>query len=102
MRRPLISLFVSIAFFILAGMFVSPLTRPSHRVVIGPEGRTVHPKTEEEIRADRVKVLRANGPAHVCFTVGALSFGWTLFLVSYGIVTVIRTRRPPSVPEETA
>ena len=99
MRRPLISLFVAIVFFVLGGSLVSPLTPSSKRVVIGPEGRTMQPKTDAEVRADKLRVWRVNWPAYACFAAGTASFGWTLFLVSYGIVAVIKRKRQPDVPE---
>jgi len=102
MRRPLISLFVAIVFFVLGGSLVSPLTPPSKRVVIGPEGRTMRPRTDAEARADSLRVWRVNWPAYACFAAGIVSFSWTLFLVSYGIVAVIRTKRQPDLPENTA
>jgi hypothetical protein len=61
MRRPLISLFVAIGFFLLGGMLISPVTPPGWRVVVGPNGERVkRPRTDAEAREDNLRVLRVN------------------------------------------
>jgi hypothetical protein len=94
MRSPLLSLFAAIGFFLLGGLLVSPLTPPGKRVVVGPNGeRIMRARTQAEIRADNWRVFRVNAPAYACFTTGALSFGWTLCLIGWGVVTIIRASR---------
>lgn len=87
MRYPSTMLIAAVVFFVLGGALVVPWTPPSRRATIGPEGRTMRPRTEAETRADRLKDLRLNWPAYGCFAVGTFSLGW------FGVAAFTRGRR---------
>ncbi len=87
MRHPLISLLVAIGFFLLGGMLMAPFT--PGRVDRGPDGRGTQGHWTER----RFAELRVNWAAYLCIAGAAVSFGWTVYLVSAGIVSIVRTRR---------
>jgi len=93
MRHPLKSLLVAIALLLLGSMFLSPVTPSRMRVSIGPSGeRRMRQKTDAEMKQAQLQVLRINLPAYVCFTGAGVSFGWTLFLVAWGTVNLVRLK----------
>jgi hypothetical protein len=87
MKRPIISLLVAIGLFLLGSMSLAPFT-PSKKQVAA-DGTI----TERTDRQRRLAELRVNWFAYLCFVGGAASFAWTVYLVSAGIVCIVRTRR---------
>ena len=87
MRRPLISLLVAIGLFFLGSISLAPFT-PSKKH-IAADG-TITQRAESE---RRLAELRVNWFAYLSFAGGAASFAWTVYLVSAGIVYMIRARR---------
>lgn len=92
MRRPLISFLVAIGLFVLGSMLLAPFTPSKTRVAA--DG-TITQRTANE---RRLAELRVNGFAYACFVGGVGSFAWTLYLVSAGIVCILRTRRDDNAP----
>jgi len=88
MRHPLISLIVALVLLFLGACFMVPVTA-SKMAVNSPVPRM---KTDAEYRAAKWHVFKINAPAYVCFGAAAVAFGWTVFLVSYGVVTAVRDR----------
>jgi len=98
MRHPLLSLLAAIAFFFLGGMLMAPFTPAGWRVAVGSNGELVkRPRTSAEAREDNLRVLRVNAPAYICFALSAVSFAWTLFLISSGAVSIIRAKGQQNV-----
>jgi len=93
MKRPIISLLVAIGLFILGSMSLAPFT-PSKKQVAAD--RTITQRTESE---RRLAELHVNWFAYLCFAGGAASFAWTVFLVSAGIVCIIRARHHDNAAE---
>ncbi len=72
---------------------MAPVTFPRKKMVIGPGGEGVLvQKTDAELRKDRFRELRINGPAYACFAAATVSFGWTLILVAWGAWSFVRLR----------
>jgi len=68
--------------------------------VIGPDGRIERrPDGRLKLVVDPYQGLRANWPAYLCLIGSAASFGWTLFLVGYGIVVVVRQKTQSAAPD---
>ena len=86
MKRPLISLLVAIGLLLLGGLSLAPYTPTKKH--IAADG-TVTVRTEGE---RRMMELRVNWFAYLCFAAGAASFVWTVYLVSAGIVCIVRAR----------
>jgi hypothetical protein len=87
MKRPLHSLLLSIGLLVLASLSLAPYT-PTKRYPL-PDGRIVE-RTEAE---RRIAEWRVNWFAYLCMGGAAVSFAWTLGLVSVGIVQIIRHKR---------
>lgn len=91
MQHPGKSLFVAIALALLGGCLMVPVT--AHKTLVGSDGRVVygadgHPVIVE----DHLRELRVNWPASLCYLGSAVSMSWTLFLVVFGLVTLIQKR----------
>ncbi len=87
MKRPLHSLLLSIGLSLLASLSLAPYT-PAKRHAL-PDGRIV-----ERTEAERsIAEWRVNWFPYVCLGGAAVSFAWTLGLVSIGIAQFIRQRR---------
>jgi fatty acid desaturase len=87
MRRPLISLMVVVGLFVLGGLTVAPYTPTKWRVAA--DGT----RTQRAANERRFAEWRVNWFAYICFAGAAASFTWTLYLVSAGIVSIVRARR---------
>jgi hypothetical protein len=93
MRHPLKSLLAAIVLLLLGSMFLAPVTFPRKKMTIGAAGeRLLREKTAAEIRNDRIRELRINWPAYACFTGAAVSFGWTVVLIAWGTVAIVRSK----------
>jgi hypothetical protein len=92
MRHPLISLIVALVLFVLGACLMAPVTASKKTVTIGPNGPVTRMKTDAEYQAAKWHVFRINLPGYICFGAAAVSFGWTVFLVSYGVITVVRDK----------
>lgn len=91
MQRPLISLLVAIGLAILGAMLIAPVS--AHKTAIGPDGKTLyHPDGRPVMVADHYREFRVNWLGYLCFTGAAISLAWTVFLVGFGIVVLIRQR----------
>jgi hypothetical protein len=100
MRRPIISLFVAIGLALLGVALMSPVS--AHKALIGPNGQIVHRADGQPVMIpDHYRELRVNWPGYLCFAGASLSLAWTLFLVGFGIVALIR-QRPNKRVEPTA
>jgi hypothetical protein len=86
MRHPLKSLLLAIGLFVLGSMSLAPFAPTKKQVA---SDGTVTMRTERELRFAE---LRVNWFAYACFISGAASFVWTLYLVSAGIVCIVRAR----------
>jgi hypothetical protein len=94
MRRPIISLFVAVALLVLGGLLIAPVSGST--AVVGPDGQVVRRADgRPRMVADPFQGLRTNWPAYLCLLAGAVSFAWTLFLVAYGVVVVVRAKTQP-------
>ena len=87
MKRPLISLLVAMGLLVLGSMSLAPFT-PSKKQVAANGMITVRTESDR-----RLAELRVNWFAYACFIGGAVSFAWTVYLVSAGIVCIVRARR---------
>jgi hypothetical protein len=89
MDRPVISLFVAIGLALLGGCLMVPVT--AHKALLGPDGQTVYSADGRPVMVrDHYREFRVNWPSYVCFLGAAISMMWTLFLVVFGVVTLIR------------
>ena len=86
MKRPIISLLLAIGLLFLGSLSLAPFTPTKKQTAA--DG-TVTARTESE---RRLAVWRVNWFAYLCFAGGVASFAWTLYLVSAGIVCIIRAR----------
>ena len=87
MRRPLTSLIVAIGLFFLGGLLLTPYTPTKWRV--GADGT----RTQQSESERRLAELRVNWPAYLCFAGAAASFAWIVYLVSAGIISIVRAKR---------
>lgn len=92
MKRPIKSLLLAIALFFLGSLSLAPFT-PSKKQMAA-DG-TFPQRTESE---RRFTMLRVNWFAYACFVGGAASFAWTLYLVSAGVVCIVRARQHDHAP----
>lgn len=88
MRYPLISLIVALLLLFLGASLMAPVTA-SKKTFNGP---VIRMETDAEYQAAKWHVFKINAPAYICFGAAAVSFGWAVFLVSYGVVTVVRDK----------
>jgi hypothetical protein len=73
----------------------------AHKALIGPDGQIVHRADGQPVMVpDHYEELRVNWSSYLCFAGASLSLAWTLFLVGFGIVALIRQR--PKRAEPTA
>jgi hypothetical protein len=94
MRRPIISLLVAIGLVVLGLSLMAPVS--GSKAVVGPDGEVVRRADGRPMMvADPYQGLRTNWPAYLFLATGAASFAWTLFLVAYGIVLVVRGKTQP-------
>ena len=97
MQRPIISLFVAIGLALLGGCLMAPVS--AHKALVGPDGRIVyHADGRPVMVEDHYREFCVNWPGYLCFLGSAVSMMWTLFLVGFGIVTVIRQRSQQDAP----
>jgi hypothetical protein len=90
MSHPIKSLLLALGLFFLGGVTLAPYT-PSKKQIAADGTVTVRTESER-----RMMMLRVNGFAYACMAGGAVSFAWTLYLVSVGIICVFRARRHDS------
>jgi hypothetical protein len=87
MKRPLISLLVALGLLFLGSISLAPYTPTKWHVA---EDGT---RTERSEGERRLAELRVNWFAYLCFLSAAASLAWTVYLVSAGVVCIIRARR---------
>jgi hypothetical protein len=100
MQRPIISLLLAIGLAILGSALMAPVS--AHKTLVGPDGHIVHSADGRPVIVpDRYRELRVNWASYLCFIGATVSLIWTLFLVVFGVVTLIR-QRPNQQVQPTA
>jgi hypothetical protein len=87
MKRPLKSVLVALGLLLLGSVSLAPFTAAKKQ--IAADG-TIYERTESE---RRLAEWRVNWFAYLCFAGAVASLGWTVYLVSAGIVHIVRARR---------
>jgi hypothetical protein len=95
MQRPIVTLLLAIGLILLGSLLLAPVS--DYKPVFRPDGQVARRADGRLVMVpDPHHELRVNWPAYLCLAAGAAALAWTLFLVVYGLVAVVRARGGPN------